>query len=139
MPHPQSNLLDLTTPTILCKAHKLYNFSECNFLQLTDISSFSDPSTILSTLFSKILTAMVKGHGKTRTYLHPFKILENANCPCSNGDQSIEHLIYKCSILHTQRELLKSNVIKSGNWPVKKHELIEVLEINFTVYKIDKF
>jgi len=71
-----------------------------------------------------ILTAMVTGHGKTRAYLHRFKILDNANCPCGNGDQSVDHLIYQCSILHTQREILKSNVIKSGNWPVKKHELI---------------
>jgi hypothetical protein len=71
-----------------------------------------------------ILTAMVAGHGKTRAYLHRLKILDNANCPCGNGDQSIDHLIYQCSILHTQREILKSNVIKSGNWPVKKQELI---------------
>jgi len=37
-----------------------------------------------------ILTAMVTGHGKTRAYLHHFKILEHANCPCGNGDQTIE-------------------------------------------------
>ena len=71
-----------------------------------------------------ILTAMLTDHGKTRAYHHRFKILVNANCPCGNGDQSIEHLIYHCSILHKQREILKSNDIKSGNWPVKKHELI---------------
>jgi hypothetical protein len=36
-----------------------------------------------------ILTAMVTGHGKTRAYLNRFKILEHANCPCGNGDQTI--------------------------------------------------
>jgi hypothetical protein len=66
---------------------------------------------------------MVTGHGKTRDYLHCFKILEHATCPCSNGDQTIDHLIYKCSILHTQKEILRSNVLKSGNWPVKMQEL----------------
>jgi len=29
-------------------------------------------------------TAMVTGHGKTRVYLHRFKIIENATCPCNN-------------------------------------------------------
>jgi len=28
-----------------------------------------------------VFTAMVTGHGKTRAYLHRFKILEHANCP----------------------------------------------------------
>jgi hypothetical protein len=54
-----SNLLDLITPTILGKEHKLYSSSECNFLHLTDISSFSEPSTLLSTLFSNNL--FIKG------------------------------------------------------------------------------
>jgi hypothetical protein len=27
-------------------------------------------------------TAMVTGHGKTRVYLHPFKIKENGEFPC---------------------------------------------------------
>jgi hypothetical protein len=71
-----------------------------------------------------ILTAVVTGHGKTRAYLHRFKILEHAKCSCGNGDQTIEHLLNRCSILHTQRELLKRNVLKFGNWPASKHEII---------------
>jgi len=58
-----SNLLDLTTPTVLGKAHKLYSSSDCNFLHLTDISSFSDPSTLLSTLFSN--KQYIFGHSST--------------------------------------------------------------------------
>jgi hypothetical protein len=38
-------------------------------------------------------TAIVTGHGKTRAYLHRFKIMENATCPCSKGDQDIDHLL----------------------------------------------
>jgi hypothetical protein len=71
-----------------------------------------------------ILTAMMTGHGKTRTYLHRFKILQHVNCPCGNGDQTIENILNWSSILHTQREILKRNVLKSGNWPASKHELI---------------
>jgi len=71
-----------------------------------------------------ILTAMVTSHGKTRAYLHRFKILEHANCPCGKGDQTIEHLLNWFSILHTQTEIFKRNVLKSGNWPASKHELI---------------
>ena len=78
----------------------------------------------LKTDITPILTAIVTGHGKTRDYFHRFKILEHANCPCGNGDQTVEHLLYRCSILHTQRETLKRNVLKSGNWPASKHELI---------------
>jgi hypothetical protein len=71
-----------------------------------------------------IVAAIVTGHGKTRPYLHLFKILEEATFPCGNEDQTIEHLINRCPILHTQRELLKSEVTKYGNWPANIHELM---------------
>jgi hypothetical protein len=32
-----------------------------------------------------IFTTMVTGHGITRAYLHRFKILEHATCPCGKG------------------------------------------------------
>jgi hypothetical protein len=78
----------------------------------------------LKTDITSILTAIVTGHGKTRAYFHRFKILEHANCPCGNGDQTVERLLYRCSILHTQREILKRSVLKSGYWPASKHQLI---------------
>jgi hypothetical protein len=67
---------------------------------------------------------MVTGHGKTRAYLHQFKLMEHATCVCNKGDQTIDHLINQCTLFQTQRELLTSNVLKSGNWPVSKYELI---------------
>ena len=33
-------------------------------------------------------TAMVTGHGRTRTYLHRFRLIDNA-CPCNKEDQLI--------------------------------------------------
>jgi len=29
---------------------------------------------------------MVTGHGKTRAYLHRFKLLDNATCVCKQGE-----------------------------------------------------
>jgi hypothetical protein len=68
--------------------------------------------------------AMVTRHGKTRAYFHRFKILEHATCPCNKGDQTIDHLLNQCTLLHSQRDFLRNNVSKSGNWPVSKYELI---------------
>jgi len=31
-------------------------------------------------------TAMITAHGKTRSYLHLFKIIESPECPCTNGN-----------------------------------------------------
>lgn len=69
-------------------------------------------------------TAMVTGHGKTRAYLHRFKLIESATCPCNKENQTIDHLLHQCTLLQTQRELLKTNVLRSGNWPASKEELI---------------
>ena len=67
---------------------------------------------------------MVTGHGKTRAYLRRFQIIENATCPYNKGDQTIDHLLNLCTLLQTQRELLRNKVLKSGKWPVIKEELI---------------
>jgi hypothetical protein len=53
-------------------------------------------------------TAMVTGHGKTRFYLHRFKVLEKADCPCGNGNQTSYHLLYQCAILNNEREIFNA-------------------------------
>jgi len=69
-------------------------------------------------------TAMVSGHGKTRAYLHRFKLLESATCPCNKGDQTTDHLLYHCTVLHQQRETVVKDTLKHGIWPISKHDLI---------------
>ena len=69
-------------------------------------------------------SAIVSGHGKTRSYLHRFKLMESAACPCRNGDQTSDHLLYQCNLLKNQREILKKDTQKVGIWPISKHELI---------------
>jgi len=45
------------------------------------------------------LTSIVTGHGKTKAYLHRFKIIENPTRPCGKGDQTTDHLIFECELL----------------------------------------
>jgi hypothetical protein len=71
---------------------------------------------------SKFAT-MVTGHGETREYVRRLKIMKHAACPCNNGEQTIDHLPYQCTLLHTPRELLRNKVLKTGNWSAIKHEL----------------
>ena len=73
---------------------------------------------------TQILTAQVTGHGKTRAYLHRFNILEQTTCTCKKGDQTTDHSINQCTLLQTQRQLLRSSFLKSGNWPASKYGLI---------------
>ena len=70
------------------------------------------------------VAAMLTGHGKTRAYLHRFKVRENAQCVCQQGEQTIDHLLYDCNLLEAQRGILRKNVTKNGQWPAAKHELI---------------
>ena len=63
-------------------------------------------------------TAMVSGHGKTKSYLHRFGFIDSPMCPCKGGDQTPEHLIYHCNILETQRKIMKQRIKKcGGTWP----------------------
>jgi len=56
-------------------------------------------------------TTIVSGHGKTKSYLHRFKLIDNPMCPCDDeGAQSSEHLIYDCKILEFQRNTLKHQI-----------------------------
>jgi ribonuclease HI len=69
-------------------------------------------------------TALVTGHGKTRAYLHRFKLQESATCPCGKEQQTTDHLIYRCILLQQPRETLKRETFKKGIWPINKQDLI---------------
>jgi hypothetical protein len=66
--------------------------------------------------------AMVTAHGKTRSYLHQFKITESPVCPCANSNQTVEHIIYDCGKLNTKRRKLIADISKD-HWPVGKNVL----------------
>jgi len=80
-------------------------------------------------------TAIVSEHGKTKSYLHRFGILDNQTCPCKGGDQTPEHLIYHCNLLETQRGVMKQTIQKSrGTWPTTNKELITKYLGPFTTF-----
>ena len=53
-------------------------------------------------------TAIVTGHGETKAHLHRFKLAGNSTCPCNEGQQTTEYLIYECKNLQAQRSSLIS-------------------------------
>jgi len=68
-------------------------------------------------------TTMVTGHGNVNAYLYRFKISNTPTCPCSETDQTTDHLLYECDLLKTQRGTLRSIISKSEGWPTSKHTL----------------
>jgi hypothetical protein len=41
-------------------------------------------------------------------------------CPCDQGEQSVEHILYKCKLHEKDRDRLKAAVIRADGWPVRK-------------------
>jgi len=69
-------------------------------------------------------TALVTGHGKTRSYLHRFKLADDPMCPCNEGQQTSDHIILDCNLLEAQRgPMIKKIVDSGGSWPPAKDEL----------------
>jgi hypothetical protein len=69
--------------------------------------------------------AIVTAHGKTKAYLHRFRIIESPECPCEGGSQTVEHVIYDCIKLQNEREELISSISKLDKWPVNKCDLVK--------------
>jgi hypothetical protein len=80
------------------------------------------------------LAAMLTGHSRTREYLHCFKLRDDATCICGQGDQITDHLLNHCTMIHTQREVLKQCILKNGNWPASKQELITKYRNSFIAF-----
>jgi len=45
------------------------------------------------------LAAILTGRGKTKAYLHHFKIIKEPTCPCGTAEQTMDHVIYECKKL----------------------------------------
>jgi len=80
-----------------------YNTWQCKYLRLYRVLGeqrwLRCWLTCRKTRVTQNIAAMMTGHGKTRAYFHRFKILENATCAYGQGDQTINHLLYHCSLL----------------------------------------
>ena len=56
------------------------------------------------------LSTLVTGHGTLRSYYHIFKIIDDPECVCKMGPQTVDHLIWECEQLRKQRETLKNRI-----------------------------
>jgi len=70
------------------------------------------------------VTTIMSGHGNIRSYLHRLKISDSPECPCKQDIQTVDHLIFQCERLKYEKGMLKNSVLKAGNWPISKSELI---------------
>ena len=60
-------------------------------------------------------TTIVTGNGKTKAYLHRFKIIEVPTCTCGKAVQTTDHLIFECETLTKERGKLKTTALKKTN------------------------
>jgi len=76
---------------------------------------------------------MVTGHGKLRSYVHRFGLIDNLKCPCEEEEQTTNHLIFYCKILRNQRnEMIKQIKNTCGNWPTMDEMLVnDYLQVFF--------
>jgi hypothetical protein len=73
---------------------------------------------------SPAFTAIVSRHGKTKSYLHRFGIIDSQTCPCKGGDQTTEYLVHHCNILKIQRDVMKRKIeMSGGTWPTSDKDL----------------
>jgi hypothetical protein len=81
---------------------------------------------------------MVKGHEKSQGLSPPIKDNSKYNMSLQQGRPNHRPFINPCTLLQPQRELLRKNILKSGNWPVSEDELITKHEIIPYFYKINR-
>jgi hypothetical protein len=70
----------------------------------------------MKTPITPAFTALVTGQGKTKFYLHRFKLADNPTCTCNEVAQSPEHTIYECKILEHHQISLKQHITASGGY-----------------------
>jgi len=71
------------------------------------------------------LTTILTGHGNFKAYLHRFYISSEQTCPCGEGDQTTDHIIYDCARLKEERDRMRAAVNKTEDWPTSKRNLLQ--------------
>jgi hypothetical protein len=74
---------------------------------------------------------MVTGHGKIKSYLHKYKILDSPMCFCKNREQTVDYILFECKLLEQERDNLKDAILRSENWPLSKNKLITKFDKTF--------
>jgi len=79
-------------------------------------------------------TTMVTAHGKTKTFLHHFKIIQCPECVCTHGDQTTDHLTFDCDLLDKERGKLIAHTSRDEDWPVRKCDLVNKYLKQYTMF-----
>jgi len=79
-------------------------------------------------------TATVTAHGKTKDYLHRFKIIDSPKCPCETGNQTADRPIYECQRLQKATEARTRSTTKQDIWPREKSDLVNKYIKRFTQF-----
>jgi hypothetical protein len=77
---------------------------------------------------------LVTAHGKTKAYLHRFKIIQSPECICTHGNQTADHLIFNCDRLEKEREKLIAYTAKEEDWLTRKCDLVNKYLKQFTTF-----
>jgi hypothetical protein len=67
---------------------------------------------------------MTTGHGRLKSYLHRFKIIDSPTCLCGTTEQTVDRLIFQCEFLGKEMDKLILSVAKTYNCPISKNKLI---------------
>ena len=80
------------------------------------------------------ITSILTGHGNIKAYLHRFHISDEQTCPCGEGAQTTDHIIYDCAKLKEERDRLRAAVNKTEDWPTSKRNLLQRHYKEFTKF-----
>jgi len=79
-------------------------------------------------------TTIKTGHSNIKSYLYKCKIIENPQCQCKNGDQTVQNIIFECTNFDQETEKLKALVMRTENWPVSFNKLSTIYYKNIKEY-----
>jgi len=69
-------------------------------------------------------TAMVTGHGLTRSYRHRFKIISQFNVPLWTTRRTINHKIFDFTQMENKKRILRNAIVRTGDtWPPPSEQL----------------
>jgi len=78
--------------------------------------------------------AITTGHCNIKSYLYKCKIIDKLQCQCKNGEQTVQHIIFECTIFDQESDKLKAVVMRTENWPVSCNKLSTIYYKNFKEY-----
>lgn len=69
---------------------------------------------------------LLSGHGDFMARLHSFKLVDNPNCRCGHGSETVRHVLYMCTRTEAQRLKLKNTLLANDcSWPPAGGEFLK--------------